>query len=461
MAPSTDILGLLAPWLGAQRWFGGKGHAPRLRRIGGWELAARDVRIRTHLVMDDSGSEPTLYQIPVTERRRELAGAEHALIGMLDGEHGIPVYVYDAPHDPGFREALLRLILNGSTAVPDGAEAEGVAFLSDGESDPRIVTSRVLSGEQSNTSIIYELAGSRGTERAICKVFRALHHGDNPDVVLQVALAAAGSPHVPHPIGCVLGNWDDVGRPDGRAHGHLAFAQEFFPGAEDGWRLALRKAAAHNDFTARSRALGVVTADVHATLASALPTFPATDADIDAAIASWQRRLQLAVAEVPAIAEFGELIERVYQAARHLSWPRLQRVHGDYHLGQVLAGPDGRWIVLDFEGEPLRPMVERSRPDFPVRDVAGMLRSFDYIAGSLSAGENADDWAADNRRAFLDGYVERSGINLRENRGLLDAFETDKAIYEAVYEARNRPGWLPIPTAAIRRLADRSRSALQ
>jgi predicted trehalose synthase len=105
----------------------------------------------------------------------------------------------------------------------------------------------------------------------------------------------------------------------------------------------------------------------------------------------------------------------------------------------------------------MRPMLERSRPDFALRDVAGMLRSFDYVAGSLGSTEKAAAWTSASRRAFLNGYIEESGTDLRAHRELLDAFEVDKAVYEAVYEARNRPDWLPIPLTALRRLAARSR----
>ncbi|MCU1635934.1 MAG: putative maltokinase [Cryobacterium sp.] len=458
MPTPTPFLDLMAEWVPAQRWFASKGRAPALRQIGGWEMPSQGVRVRTHLLMDHSGALPTLYQVPVTERVVPLEGAEGALIGTLTDEQGDLRYLYDGPHDPAYARGLLRLIALGSHAIPEGANAFGVTF---GDAGPvNVLSSKVLSGEQSNTSIIYELASDIGVKQVICKVFRALHHGNNPDVDLQSALAVAGCLNVPGSIGCVVGEWNDVGRADGRARGHAAFAQDFVAGAEDAWRYALRVAGAGEDFTSRARELGVVTAEVHSILAEVLPTREAEPADIDATLASWRRRLDLAVAEVPVVAEFGELIDRLYSSVGHLRWPRLQRIHGDFHLGQVLAAPDGRWMLLDFEGEPLRPMVERSQADFAVRDVAGMLRSFDYVAGSLGGGEQAEKWAGDSRRAFLDGYIERSGFDLRAQRSLLDAFEVDKAIYEAVYEARNRPDWLPIPTAALKRLADRARLAL-
>ncbi len=455
MSPSTGFPELLTSWLGAQRWFAGKGRAPQLRRIGGWELPATGVRITTHLIMDDSGSSPTLYQVPVTERSQPLEGAEHALIAAIEVEGEAARYLYDGAYDPEYREALLRMTLEGSTAIPDGAEATGLPFDPLPE-DISIIESRVLSGEQSNTSMIYEISRSDRVESVICKMFRALHHGDNPDVVLQAALASAGSPHVPRPVGAVVGEWVDVGRPDGRARGHLACAQEFLPGSEDGWRLALREASADHDFTDRAYDLGVVTAEIHLTLAQVEPTAAVTDDDITRTLASFQRRLDLAIDEVPAVAEFREPIERLYRSAREAVWPPIQRIHGDYHLGQVLATPDGRWVVLDFEGEPLRPMVERSRPDCAMRDVAGMLRSFDYVAGSLRSTDTAEEWARSCRRAFLDGYIDRSGRDLRGDHTLLDVFEVDKAIYEAVYEARNRPDWVAIPMAALQRLTERT-----
>ncbi|MCU1526618.1 MAG: phosphotransferase, partial [Frondihabitans sp.] len=122
---------------------------------------------------------------------------------------------------------------------------------------------------------------------------------------------------------------------------------------------------------------------------------------------------------------------------------------------QAIQTPERGWVLLDFEGEPLRPMPERSRPDVPLRDVAGMLRSFDYVAGSLAQERpriDAADWAAASRLAFIDGYVQGTGVDIRSQQALLDAFEIDKAVYEALYESRNRPAWLGIPVAAIERL---------
>jgi maltokinase len=455
MSSPTSPLEHIAPWVVSQRWFASKGRVPRLELIGSWEIPSDGPRILTYLIMDFSAKVPVLYQVPATERDEPLEGGEDALIALVDNADGSSTYLYDGPHDPAYASALLRLISSNSEAVGHGATANGQVFGPIEISE--IVSSRVLRGEQSNTSIIYSVVTENGIDRVICKVFRALHHGENPDVVLQAALAASGSLNVPHSIGAVVGEWDDIGRENGRARGHLAFAQEFLAGSEDAWRFALRSAEVGDDFTERAFSLGTVTAEVHTLLAGSFGAGKPSREEIDATLASWRSRLLLAIDEVPAIEEFRDTIESLYESAASLDWPPLQRIHGDYHLGQVLLAADGHWVLLDFEGEPLRPMDERSQPDFTLRDVAGMLRSFDYVAGSLGSTDEAKDWTRASRNAFLSGYIERSGVNLREHRALLDAFEMDKALYEAVYEARNRPDWLAIPLTALGRLAHRPR----
>jgi maltokinase len=142
------------------------------------------------------------------------------------------------------------------------------------------------------------------------------------------------------------------------------------------------------------------------------------------------------------------------------------RVHGDYHLAQVLR-TDAGWYVLDFEGEPARPLEERTRPSSPLKDVAGMLRSLSYApAVALSYQEDADDlrelgraWEARNRDCFLAGYfrraVEKEPILPADpavRSAVLAAFELDKALYEVAYERANRPDWLRIPMEAVGRL---------
>jgi maltokinase len=458
------LLEQLAVWLSTQRWYAGKGRMPRPSLTGRIALvdpsgaAGIDV-----LLVRDEAERPVLYQLPLTAYQSPVAALESALVASLDGDN--PLYFYDGPHDPAFAQALLRLILDEGAVSGEpniaGQLPSVRGHLTFAPQRVEITSSRVFGGEQSNSSIIYELADAAGTplRPVICKIFRTLQHGDNPDVMLLDALGATGSRVVPQSLGYLGGRWADASRPDGAASGQLAFAQEFLPDVEDAWRLALRAAEEGRDFSSAARALGEATAEVHETLNRVLGATPCTAEDIAATMVSMRRRLELAIAEVPGLASLRNVIEAVYARAAASPWPAMQRIHGDLHLGQVLAVPGRGWVLLDFEGEPLRPMAERNTPDLPLRDIAGMLRSFDYVAGAYALahpGLSATDWSLACRRAFVGGYSARSGHELRANRVLLDAFEIDKAVYEAIYEARNRPDWLSIPVAAITHLAARA-----
>jgi maltokinase len=456
MAP--DHAEFLPEWMCRQRWYGGKGRLPRLRPVGSlsWEDPQGRVGIHSHLVLDEAAPEPVLYQVPLTYREAPLAGAESALVGRLDGPGLGTRYVYDGCHDHAFASALLQTILTSGRVpgTPAGAtEGEGQRHAM--APDVEAGTSRVLSGEQSNTSIIVDCVDRLGLARPlICKVFRVVQTGENPDVVVQSALAEAGSQRVPGMVGALGGRWGTG------AYGHLAFAQEFYPGTEDAWRVALRAVSDAVPFTAEAAELGAATAEVHDMLAEVLPTEQPTAEAVAQTVAGMRRRYVAAASEVPALAAHERHIARVFDRAAGASWPALQRIHGDYHLGQVLRVRDRGWVLLDFEGEPLRPLAERTRPDLPVRDIAGMLRSFDYAAGSWEQthpGGSARAWARDAELAFLDGYAAAAGRDPREDGDLLAAFLLDKALYEVVYEARNRPTWLTIPTDAVARLLDETR----
>lgn len=492
------IMAILPQWVARQRWYGGKGRTPVLTRIGGMRLEdpAAEADIDVHLLLDESGHTPTTYQVPLTCRAARLAGGDHALVATLgpDTTGGDDTrYLYDGPHDPAFATALLRLMLEEKTATfdreqaPDRAQAAGRR--DDPDSDPNsdpddgqgcgadghrlakadpgeLRGSRVLTGEQSNTSIIVDLADAQGdpVKPLICKLFRVLQHGQNPDVVVQSALSAAGSTRVPDSIGYVSGRWPDgqPGADHGIASGHLAYAQGFLPGVEDAWRVALAAVAADQDFSEQARTLGQATAEVHATLAQSMGTREATPQDVAALTRSMRSRHAAALSEVPAMAVHDRMVRASIEAVSSASWPVLQRIHGDYHLAQVLDVPGRGWVLVDFEGEPLRPLAERTEPDLALRDVAGMLRSFDYVAGSWEQshpGHSAAPWAARARTAFLEGYTSTSGRDPRADAALLNALELDKALYEVVYEARNRPTWLEIPTTAIARLAQTARTA--
>jgi len=308
-------------------------------------------------------------------------------------------------------------------------------------------------------------------EQTIMKLFRRLNPGVNPDLELHRALRSVGSSEVAALQGAV----------EGTLHGEpttLAMLQDFAGNSADGWAMALasvrdlfaeadlRADEVGGDFAGEASRIGETVALVHAELARALGTAERDPAELAAA---WSGRLDAAARDAPVLAPYVDAVRTVYDAVAALPDPvPIHRVHGDLHLGQLLRTTHG-WLILDFEGEPSAPLDERRRPDSPMRDVAGMLRSFDYAAFfqllSSDPGAFADDrsapspllwhakeWTARNRDAFCDGYAARAGVDPRRHGPLLRAFELDKAVYEVVYETRSRPGWVPIPLSSIKRL---------
>ena len=402
----------LRAWVAQQRWYAGKSHAPRFR-----VLDAQPVTGATrYLVMDDAGTLPTLYHVPIAVASE--ARPVDAVVGR--DERG---YLIDATRHPAFALGIL------SDMGVDAGHVTG---------------SRILTGEQSNTSIVFD---EDGRPSIILKLFRTLHHGENPDVTVQRVLSAAGSPYVPRFLGSLDAEWPDVGRESGTARGTLGFAQEFLPGVQDGWTVALDAASKARDFSQAAHDLGIAVAGVHGALGAALETAAAGPPEKESVGTAWRRRLAIAASEVPAVADRLSAIDDFYAAALQRPWPRLQRIHGDLHLGQVLAVPSGGWRIVDFEGEPLRPMTERAIPDLPPRDVAGMLRSFDY-AGAVAGGPDAAVWAQACQSAFVEAYESAPG-SVALDPVLLNALVLDKAVYESIYEARNRPHWLAVPLAGI------------
>ncbi|NLP85810.1 phosphotransferase [Microbacterium sp. CFH 90308] len=451
-----STLACLAAWMPRQRWYAAKGRPPSLRLVSWWDLPSSatggEIHIRTFLVADEGALPAVLYQLPIVARATEtvVCDPEHVIGSPEPGTTFI-----DGPFDAAYTDALLTLILSGSTA--EGPQTTAAGHSVSAMSAPAARVARVVSSEQSNTSVIYEGGGSP----IICKMYRQLHPGLNPDIELQSALSNAGSTRVPASIGWIEGTWPDLTTAHGTVTGSLAFAQEFLPDVEDAWRVALLAAARDEDFRSPAADLGTATANVHLALAELFPTRSATAADRGAVASTWARRLAIAIAEVPEVAERKEAAEALYRRALDVEWPPLQRIHGDYHLGQVLHVPGRGWVLLDFEGEPLRPMAERTQHDFALRDVAGMLRSFDYVAGSLRlddpdrSAESVREWARGARRAFVEAYAATTGADLDPRHPLLAAFELDKAVYEAIYESRNRPTWVAIPLRAIARLVER------
>ena len=443
----TALEDLLVPWLPAQRWYGGKGTAISAVRVASETRLPGDVDVRVALLevdSEDGGTER--YQLLVGRRTGELEKRlEHVLIGEVDG-----ALAYDAVHDHDAMAQLLALLASGG-------DVEALHFSSSGEIDPGW-TSRVMSAEQSNTSIVFG-------DAVILKLFRRLQPGANPDIEVTKALADAGSTHIPTPVAWFDGHVGDE-------HTTLGLVQAFLKGASDGWAMAtasvrdlfaegdLHADEVGGDFAGEAERLGAATAEVHELMRQTLPSRDADAGEARATADQLHERLDAALAVVPDLAPYAEALHATYDGvATHPTPVPVQRVHGDYHLGQVLRTQDG-WVLLDFEGEPARPLAERTALMSPLRDVAGMLRSFDYAARHLLAdhpGETqlayrAAEWAERNRQAFCDGYARAAGSDPRDESVLLRAFELDKAVYEVVYEARNRPSWLPIPLGSIERL---------
>ncbi|MGW0772793.1 maltokinase N-terminal cap-like domain-containing protein [Streptomyces sp. NPDC002835] len=436
---------LLRRWLPGQRWFAGKGcavagfslvSATELLPMNGPGPGLLHLLVRVRQRESPSPSSDDCYQLLLGVRETLPPALAPALIGHLTEGPLARRTVYEGTRDPRLAKLLLeRLRTPGSLGPLRFDRFDGAPAI------PAELAARPLDAEQSNSSLVYG-------DAFILKLFRRIHPGPNPDLELPLALARAGCRRVPVPVA-----WYEAAAPEPFTLGVL---QPFLPGSRDGWVLALEALADGRPFLGEARALGRVTAEVHTALADALPTVKLGGPHTERLAAAMVRRLDAAAQAVPALLPYVPGLRAAFDAvealgARGRTWSA-QRVHGDLHLGQILRGPeDTPWSVIDFEGEPAKPLTERCRPQPAVRDVAGMLRSFDYAARTHRPWNPA--WAERCREAYCDGYAEAGGDDPREEPELLRAYETDKAVYEAVYEARHRPDWLPVPMAAIERLA--------
>ena len=423
-----DLLALVREWLPERRWFPAKGQDVELSAAGGLTLLdpEGEAEIRILLVRVLSANVDVVLQVPLSLHRGRT-GATETGAGWIGTVGTPPVRVRDGAGDPAFLRAWLAAATR-ATGAPTGL---GI--------DPD--HPHTISGEQSNTSVI--LPGEHGS--AILKIFRALTPGENPDVEVPARLSADGWWHVPRPLGWLEGSWSMGDEED--AVGHLAVLSEFITGAEDGFELACDLAQRGDSFAELARDLGTVVAGMHRALAASLPVTPGGADDAAELAAALTARFRWARDAVPGVAAWSAAVdEQIERLRSRVSLPALQRVHGDLHLGQALRAR-GEWFIIDFEGEPLSSVAERTRPDLALRDVAGVLRSFDYAAALSGAPA---DWTESARAGLLSGYAAASGTT--PDLELLRILELDKALYEAVYEARNRPQWAHIPAAALERL---------
>ncbi|MFF9057987.1 phosphotransferase [Streptomyces sp. NPDC014882] len=438
----TSLTPLLREWLPRQRWFAGKGSpVTGFSLVAGTELLPAASRLGLYhlLVRAHQGAGPgDCYQLLIGAREALPPRLAPALIGHVpDGPLGGRT-VYDALYDTRPAEVLLEALRTEARIGVLRCERDPAQEIRAG------LVPRRLTAEQSNSSVVFG-------DTFILKLLRRVVPGVNPDLELPLALAREGSSRVPAPTAWLHADLEDGG---GESY-VLGVLQPFVQGATDGWELALRELAKGEDFGAEARALGRATAEVHTSLARALPTATLGHAQLGPLVDGMTERLDAAAQAVPALRPYAPGLRTAFSALADLAaegrtWTA-QRVHGDLHLGQCLRAPSGEWSLIDFEGEPARPLAERRMPQPAVRDVAGMLRSFDYAA--LSADPPAPGWAEVCRAAYCSGYAEVSGTDPRTDPVLLRAYETDKAVYETVYEARHRPDWLSVPLSAIRRLA--------
>jgi maltokinase len=434
-----------ADWLPHQRWYAGRGRT--LQSVTPAAVTRLDENLE-HVLLDasyeDGGSER--YQVFVAYNAEPAP--EYAVAATI-GFHGDRVGI-DALYDERSARRLLEL-------VDRDARVDGLVFAREPDAElPVDAPARVADVEQSNTSVVYDTA-------AILKVFRRVQPGLSPDVELNRVLARAGCPYVAQLLGAIE---QDDGKPTS-----LGMVTAYAENSAEGWAMAttsvrdlfnepdLGPDEVGGDFSGESYRLGEAVAAVHRVLARELGT-ERVPVPVDAML----ERLSSATAAVPQLIQY---VDAAADALRSVEGETVlvQRIHGDLHLGQVLRTPK-TWLLIDFEGEPGQPLDARRRPDSPLRDIAGMMRSFEYAPYHLIVDEpdttlvarRAREWADLNQSSFCDGYAAAFGTDPRSRQAVLSAYELDKAVYEAAYEARHRPSWLGISLRSIARLLGQPRA---
>jgi len=427
---------LSARWLAGQRWFRGKSRPlDRVELLDAARLPGGEAWLVVLTATDTNGVE-SRYLVPAVagesgfREPRDEEGVWRAIVSLIASGAALRGARGSFAFEP--TAALTQLIGGGGDAVAG-------------------VTERRVQGEQSNTSVILG-------DRLILKIYRHLEPGANPEVEVNSFLTAVAFSDAP-----VLGGWVTY-RPDLGESCAAAMLQQLVPSDGDAWGWVLDRLAGPKAGQAAAVSgvaqIGHLTARLHAALASRpeLPAFPSRPAS-RAERAEWhssaERQLEEALGAVD-----GEARQRLLTMAPGIrdrlgviasaEGARASRIHGDYHLGQLLRTSTG-FTVIDFEGEPARSLVERRAPASPLRDVAGMLRSLDYaghVAHRDRGGPPPGSWLPDARVALLSAYGDLSPTDER----LCAAFEIEKACYEVRYEANNRPDWLWLPLTALERL---------
>jgi maltokinase len=446
----------LQEWIVAQRWFGSKSREVAHIGLGEVVPLRAEAPLLVLSLVEARFGEGTheTYQVPLGLRPAEERWSERA-IAQADGWT-----VYDALADAAHGRELLHRIRQGdSVPVEDGAlRFQWAASAPAGAAGS--VEVRPVGVEQSNSSVVFG-------ESLILKAFRRVEPGVNPELELLRFLSERDFPHI-----APLAGWYEIQAR--QIDATLGILQEYLAGARDGWELALDGIRADPyGLLDRIRALGEVTGELHTALGSehADPAFspdePSSEslalltADVDEQI----ERLFVDLPDIDELAPLagrGQDVRERLQALSHIgAGGRVIRTHGDLHLGQTMLADRG-WVILDFEGEPARPLPERRLKRSPLRDVAGMLRSFSYAAAGariLRGSAPPADWEDRARETFLEGYRERVDGSLlppgqQAFDQLLAVFELEKAVYELRYELNNRPDWVGIPVAGIVRLLD-------
>ena len=442
----------LPGWLPAQRWFAGKDRpVTGVRPVASTVLLDGDPGLLHVVVEVSQGDRVVEYQLLIGSRSQLPEHLSTSWIGTEDG-----LLCYEATGDADLTNRLLDLMVEGATIGALTFEHEPDVEL---KGDLR---ARPVTAEQSNTSLIF------GT-RYILKLYRKLNPGLNPDLKLHRALRSVGSEHIALPLGSITGDFG--GEPT-----TVAMLQQFVGDAVDGWAMAttsVRDLMAEpmlpvdevgGDFAGEAQRLGHAVAMVHRDLRQALGQQEVGADEFERTYAAMSRRLDEVAAAVPELGPYAPALRAAFEQIREVKEPVfMQFIHGDLHLGQVLRTANG-WLLIDFEGEPAAPVEERAALRSPLRDVAGMLRSFDYAAYQMLVGlpeedeqltEQALAWSRRNRAAFCEGYTEVAVESIGDPRAhseLLRAFELDKAVYEVAYEHANRPEWLAVPLSSISRL---------